>query len=460
MPWVSSATPRSNRILRTVFLVPLVLSPLAAGFVFRALLGLDGTVNTVLSAVTRSDIAIPWLGSGSLTLAVVGLATAWRWFPMILIVFLAGLISIPTDAIDAARIDGAGPIALIRYVKLPLLAPAMTFAVVVSLIVSLNVFETIVVLTDGGPGRTTEVLNFLIIQEFGEGRFASAAGSQHRPLWSDLPHNDRPRRPAPAKRSDPVTAARLPLSRLAGGTRVAVLTLVALVVVGAPIWVVIVNSLKPYPETVSPSLRLPETWMAVENYGVGLRGRGSMCRGFLNNSIVLAVALPLILVLSTAASWAMVRSSSRLLTPLRYAMLVGLVVPPAIVATIFTLKRIGIYGGLLGLGLFYAALFIPLGIFLMFGFIPHHPRHLEEAARIDGASNIDILVRIIIPLLQPALITTTVIVMVAVWNDFLNPFMLLNDPDNNTLICHFSGSPPDRRLPLRTSGILCSRTSW
>lgn len=166
---------RSNRILRTVFLLPLVLSPLAAGFVFRALLGLDGTVNTVLSAVARSDIQIPWLGSGSLTLAVVGLATAWRWFPMILIVFLAGLISIPTDAIDAAKIDGAGPIAMIRYVKLPLLAPAMTFAVVVSLIVSLNVFETIVVLTDGGPGRTTEVLNFLIIQEFGEGRFASAA---------------------------------------------------------------------------------------------------------------------------------------------------------------------------------------------------------------------------------------------------------------------------------------------
>lgn len=166
---------RSNRLLRTVFLVPLVLSPLAAGFVFRALLGLKGTVNTVLSTVTGSDIQIPWLGSGTLTLAVVGLATAWRWFPMILIVFLAGLISIPTDAIDAAKIDGAGPIALIRYVKLPLLAPAMTFAVVVSLIISLNVFETIVVLTDGGPGRTTEVLNFLIIQEFGEGRFASAA---------------------------------------------------------------------------------------------------------------------------------------------------------------------------------------------------------------------------------------------------------------------------------------------
>lgn len=166
---------RSNRILRTVFLLPLVLSPLAAGFVFRALLGLKGTVNSVLSAITGSDIQIAWLGSGTLTLAVVGLATAWRWFPMILIVFLAGLISIPTDAIDAAKIDGAGPIALVRYVKLPLLAPAMTFAVVVSLIVSLNVFETIVVLTDGGPGRTTEVLNFLIIQEFGEGRFASAA---------------------------------------------------------------------------------------------------------------------------------------------------------------------------------------------------------------------------------------------------------------------------------------------
>ena len=230
-----------------------------------------------------------------------------------------------------------------------------------------------------------------------------------------------------------MTTTPIPMRRVAGGARVGMLTLVALVVVGTPIWVVIVNSFKPYRETVSPSLRFPETWMAVENYGV-VFAEGELVRGFLNNAIVLAIALPLILVLSAAASWAMVRSSSRLLTPLRYSMLIGLVVPPAIVATIFTLKRIGIYGGLLGLGLFYAALFIPLGVFLMIGFIRTIPRHLEEAARIDGASNIDILVRIIIPLLRPALITTTVIVMVAVWNDFLNPFMLLNDPDNNTLI--------------------------
>ena len=211
------------------------------------------------------------------------------------------------------------------------------------------------------------------------------------------------------------------------------LTLVALVVVGAPLWVVVVNSLKPYEETVSPSLGLPETWLAAENYGTVL-AEGELVRGFLNNAIVLAIALPLILVLSAAASWVMVRSKSRLLTPMRYAMLIGLVVPPAIVATIFTLKRIGIYGGLLGLSLFYAALFIPLGVFLMIGFIRTIPRHLEEAARIDGATNLDILVRIIIPLLRPVLITTTVIVMIAVWNDFLNPFMLLNDPDNNTLI--------------------------
>ena len=67
-------------------------------------------------------------------------------------------------------------------------------------------------------------------------------------------------------------------------------------------------------------------------------------------------------------------------------------------------------------------------------FVRTIPLYLEEAARIDGATNIDILVRIILPLLRPALITTTVIVMIAVWNDFLNPFMLLNDPDNNTLI--------------------------
>jgi raffinose/stachyose/melibiose transport system permease protein len=166
---------RVNRILRTAFFAPVLLSPLAVGFIFRALLGIDGSVNELLSSLTSQAVRIPWLASTDYSLAVVAVSVAWRWAPLVFVVFVAGLASIPSEFIDAARIDGAGRWDLFRYVKLPLLAPAVTFGVVIALITALSAYETVLVLTAGGPGRSTQILNFLVIREFGEGRYGTAA---------------------------------------------------------------------------------------------------------------------------------------------------------------------------------------------------------------------------------------------------------------------------------------------
>jgi ABC-type sugar transport system permease subunit len=166
---------RGNRILRTIFVIPILLSPLAVGFVFRAIFGLDGVVNAGLEAVTGTAATLPWLASKDLSIFVVSAAVAWRYAPVLFLVFLAGLASIPKDYVEAARMDGAGRWQLFRHVKLPLLAPAITFGVVVALITALSVYETIFVLTGGGPGRATQVLNFLVISEYGAGRWGSAA---------------------------------------------------------------------------------------------------------------------------------------------------------------------------------------------------------------------------------------------------------------------------------------------
>jgi raffinose/stachyose/melibiose transport system permease protein len=215
--------------------------------------------------------------------------------------------------------------------------------------------------------------------------------------------------------------------------RPVLLWITAALVVGVPFWVIIVSSFKPFEETVVPSLGLPETWTPGANYSRVFR-EGDLAQGFTNNALLLAGVLPTILLLSASAAWVLARSKSLLLKPLHYMVLIGIVVPPAIVATIFTLKRLGVFGGLFGLGLFYSALYVPLGIFLLTGFIKTIPGELEEAARIDGAGNIAIFWRIILPLLRPSLITISIIVSIAIWNDFLNPFMLMNDPDSNTLI--------------------------
>ena len=169
------ANTRGNRLLRTVFIIPVLLSPLAVGFLFRAILGLDGVLNGLLSTFTTEPVRIAWLGSKEISLFVVSAAVAWRFAPVLFLVFLAGLASIPHDYVDAAKIDGAGRWALFRQVKLPLLAPALTFGIVIAIITSLSIYETIFVLTGGGPGRATEVLNFLVITEFGVGRWGSAA---------------------------------------------------------------------------------------------------------------------------------------------------------------------------------------------------------------------------------------------------------------------------------------------
>lgn len=165
----------TNRILRTAFFAPVLLSPLAVGFVFRALLGIDGTVNEVLSTVSQQSVRVPWLASPDISLFVVAAGVAWRWFPLLFVVFVAGLATIPRELVEAAWIDGAGSWSLFRHIKFPLLAPAITFSVVIALITALSVYETVFVLTGGGPGRSTQILNFLVIIEFGQGRFGSAA---------------------------------------------------------------------------------------------------------------------------------------------------------------------------------------------------------------------------------------------------------------------------------------------
>lgn len=168
-------TTRTNMLLRTIFFAPILLSPLAVGFVFKAILGLNGVVNSLLSGVFGQPVQIAWLASKDLSLIVVAISVAWRWGPLLFVVFVAGLAAIPRELVDAARIDGAGTWRLVRHVKLPLLAPALTFSVVIALITALSVYETVFVLTGGGPGRATQVLNFLVIQQFGQGRFGAAA---------------------------------------------------------------------------------------------------------------------------------------------------------------------------------------------------------------------------------------------------------------------------------------------
>jgi raffinose/stachyose/melibiose transport system permease protein len=147
---------RLNRLARIFFLIPVLMSALAVGYIFQALLKPS------------------WLGDTTWTIVVVALIHAWKWMGLSMLIYLAGLKTIPEDIMEAARIDGASRWRTFWSVKSPLLAPAVTFNVATALLGSMNGFDIVQATTGGGPARTTEILNIFIYRTFGQGLFAQA----------------------------------------------------------------------------------------------------------------------------------------------------------------------------------------------------------------------------------------------------------------------------------------------
>ncbi len=171
---VLEADTRVNRLARVAFFVPVVMSALAVGYIFQALLKPDGALNAVLSTLTGTEVTTAWLGSTSWTIIVVALIHAWKWMGLSMLIYLAGLKTISGDVLEASRLDGASWWQTFRSIRYPLLAPAVTFNVATSLLGSMNGFDVVQATTEGGPGGTTELLNIFIFRTFGQGLFAQA----------------------------------------------------------------------------------------------------------------------------------------------------------------------------------------------------------------------------------------------------------------------------------------------
>ncbi|SCX03965.1 carbohydrate ABC transporter permease [Candidatus Aquiluna sp. UB-MaderosW2red] len=165
---------RVNRFGRVIFFIPVLMSALAVGYIFQALLKPNGALNGILSFFSGHEIDIPWLGDTTWSIVVVAFVNSWKWAGLAMIIYLAGLKTISEDVLEAARMDGAGPWKTFFSIKFPLLAPAVTFNFATALLGSLNAFDTVLATTEGGPAQTTEVVNLYIFRVFGQGLFAQA----------------------------------------------------------------------------------------------------------------------------------------------------------------------------------------------------------------------------------------------------------------------------------------------
>jgi raffinose/stachyose/melibiose transport system permease protein len=152
-----------NNIFRTIYFTPAVLSPVVASFIWKYMYAPEsGVINSLANSAGLQVLAQDWLGNPKLALMSVMLVPLWQWGGNVMIVYLAGLMNIPNEYSDSARIDGANYMQKLRHITLPLLRPALVFNIIISTIGSFKTFDFIFILTYGGPGFTTEVLTLQI----------------------------------------------------------------------------------------------------------------------------------------------------------------------------------------------------------------------------------------------------------------------------------------------------------
>jgi len=156
---------KSRNVLRVFLFAPAVITPIVTAYLWRNLLGPDGAVNSLLTAVGLSSWQQDWLGDPQLALwSVVGVIV-WQFGGYSMVIFLAGLQSVPTEIYEAAVMDGAGPVRRFWSVTRPLLAPAFTINLMLSIIGGIKLFDQVYALTNGGPGHATDTISTLIYKD-------------------------------------------------------------------------------------------------------------------------------------------------------------------------------------------------------------------------------------------------------------------------------------------------------
>lgn len=165
---------------RSAFYIPVLISGIVSGFIWKIMYNYNfGAINSMLTAMGLGEFKQDWLGNTSLTLIMIGVVLVWKGAGYYMIIYLASLQSISTDIIEAADIDGASPLQKFKSITVPMISGAFTINFTLSLINGLKVFDQINVMTDGGPGFTSETLVYLLYKVgFGEGRqgFGTAVG--------------------------------------------------------------------------------------------------------------------------------------------------------------------------------------------------------------------------------------------------------------------------------------------
>ncbi|WP_425148571.1 carbohydrate ABC transporter permease [Deinococcus sp.] len=209
--------------------------------------------------------------------------------------------------------------------------------------------------------------------------------------------------------------------------------MVSVVVYLFPFSFVILQAAKSPAEASGLSYSWPSTWQFAQNLRATLAsGDAVLVRALINSTVLTLSSVTLIVIISAMAGYVLARKKSRWGPVVNFFVLAGLIVPPAVVPTIWVLQGLHLFGTLAGMILIETTFGLSFGILLFRAFVGNVPRELDEAAVLDGAGPIRLFAQVILPLLRPVVVTVVVVQSVFVFNDFAFPLYFLPGDQNVT----------------------------
>lgn len=151
-----------KRVAYSILIMPMMVVPAVAGYMFFMLFQSGGPVNDILASLIGHPVAVAWLSDPNLALAAVMVADIWQWTPLMFLILLAGMVGVPEDQIRAATLLGAGPLRRFTTIVLPRMKTIIGIALAIRVIECFKIFDTLFIMTGGGPGVATETISVYI----------------------------------------------------------------------------------------------------------------------------------------------------------------------------------------------------------------------------------------------------------------------------------------------------------
>jgi raffinose/stachyose/melibiose transport system permease protein len=209
---------------------------------------------------------------------------------------------------------------------------------------------------------------------------------------------------------------------------------VTAVVFLVPFAFIVVTAFKTQQEASLLEFTWPESIVFLENVVEVFRTKNfQLVRAFFNSTLLTVASVTIMVVLAAMVGWVLERRKSKWNGFINFLVLAGLIVPPAVVPTIFVLQQLGLFKTMVGLTLIEVAFGLSFCILLFRAFAATIPRELDEAAIIDGAGPIRLFFQVAFPLLRSVIVTAIVVQAVAVFNDFQNPLYFAPGAENVTV---------------------------